>query len=132
MTDKELINTECESASRKTPSWFKLFPKELIDATGIRELEHFDDEEKKDLIYAIARATIDALLYFDSKCKDQSYHMHDGSRLYRTLFGLYKQNIDQAFIDLEERIRNGKKGGRPKKETYWEELDRIAKESTDE
>ena len=103
----------------KSPSWFKLYPEELINATGIREIESFDQEEINDMLFNFAEATVDALLYFDCKSNNRASpeSIGHGSRLYRTLFNIYQRNIDEAFRALKDRIMNGKKGGRPRKET---------------
>ena len=109
MSKEVYYDVEIEPKYR-APAWFKLYPKELIDATGIREFNLFDNAEKQEAIYAVGAATIEALLYYELKATGEEIdsELYD-SRPYKTILSMYKRNIDAAFSDLLRRIRAGGK-----------------------
>lgn len=116
MSNDTYDNDEHTSYTGK-PSWFKIFPKEIIDIIGLQDFDNFSETETEEAIYTVGAATIDALRYYLHKSGDSdSVGSLDDSRQYKTILMLYIKHIAKAFTDYQERVENGRKGGRPKKE----------------
>ena len=93
-------------------SWFKLFlhQKPMMDAVP-------DD--------VLGRAVKGAMAYFENGEQTQL------DTVEQLLFLMFKPYIDEAQADYQKKSENGKKGGRPKKQTKPEVISENQKEATE-
>ena len=103
------------------PQWFKLWGIKYYEDMLVEDIEELypTDSEKIKYFAEIGKAFVNAINYYVNH-NEESYltyifddHIKDGKRLFMSL----KRDINQSYRDYEARVENGKKGGRPPKET---------------
>lgn len=99
------------------PQWYKLWGDKYADALDI---EHIDEdltpEEKEELFYEVGKAFINSLFYFKQHDEANYSYYKPSTRDGRILWNALKRDIDQSYRDYDLRVKNGAKGGRPKKD----------------
>ena len=100
------------------PQWFKLWVEKYATALDIDNLDtDLNPKEKDELFKNVGIAFINALFYFlyrvdvESEIWEYKPKTRDG----RILWNALKRDIDQSYRDYEMRVKNGAKGGRPRK-----------------
>ena len=100
------------------PQWFKLWVEKYATALDIDNLDtDLNPKEKDELFKNVGIAFINALFYFlyrvdvESEIWEYKPKQRDG----RILWNALKRDIDQSYRDYEMRVKNGCKGGRPRK-----------------
>lgn len=114
--DPDCRETNIESGR---PQWFKLWGEKYADALDIENLDaDLNQKEKQLLFQEVGKAFINALFYFMANAQDKTQYSsyRPQTRDGRILWNALKRDIDQSFRDYEQRVRNGAKGGRPKKQ----------------
>lgn len=117
MTDPFMYDGEEIPAGR--PQWFKLWGCKYADALDLENLDlDLSAKEKERLFSEIGKAFINALFYFQTYAFDKreycTYKLN--TRDGRIIWNALKRDIDASYNDYKERVQNGRKGGRPKKE----------------
>lgn len=123
INDSELYMWDSDYIDGRVPPWFKLWGQKYGD---ILDLDNIDEEyqgiDKELLFKDMGKAFINALLYFHDFARGQvnedgfsyrSYKMdtRDGRHIYNAL----KRDIEASYKDYQDSIKNGHKGGRPRK-----------------
>ena len=107
------------SIEQGRPQWFKLWAEKYADALDIENLDaDLSQAEKQVLFQEVGKAFINALFYFMANAQDKSQYSsyRPSTRDGRILWNALKRDVDQSYRDYYERVRNGAKGGRPRKE----------------
>lgn len=109
----------------KRPIWYHLFAEDLYHILDVENLDSDPDfvnnpRRKDQLFNDLGRALLNSLIYF------KDYYEYGGedpqaeypieSRDGRIVYNALKRGIVYSYEEYEERVENGKKGGRPLKE----------------
>ena len=99
------------------PKWFKLWVEKYATALDIENLDDdLDPEEKSELFEEVGMAFINSLFYFLGHDKGRWSEYKPQTRDGRIIWNSLKRDIDQSYRDYDQRVINGAKGGRPKKD----------------
>lgn len=120
MSDLNTWNEYCDGdTSTGRPQWYKLWVEKYATALDIENLDDDLTQTEKDILFReIGKVFINSLFYFlghdEGKWSEYKPSTRDG----RILWNALKRDIDQSYRDYDLRVRNGAKGGRPKKELF--------------
>ena len=111
---KEIRGTEIEPGR---PQWYKFWVEKYATALDIENIDRdLDPEEKETLFYEVGKVFINSMFYFMTHDEGHWIEYKPRTRDSRILWNALKRDIDASYRDYDERVRNGKKGGRPRKE----------------
>lgn len=101
------------------PQWFKLWVEKYACALDIEHLDtDLTPKERERLFIELGKVFINGLFYFWGHDKGEYLYYKPSTRDGRILWNALKRDIDQSYRDYEQRVANGKKGGRPPKELF--------------
>ena len=103
------------------PQWFKMWCEKYADALDIKNLDtDLTQAEKKALFEDVGIAFINALFYFMYRVEvaQTIWSYKPRTRDGRILYNVLRRDIDSSYADYDKRVRDGKKGGRPKKQDF--------------
>lgn len=104
--------------SNGRPQWFKLWVEKYATALDIANIdEDLTPKEKNVLFREIGKVFINSLSYFMGHDEGRWSEYKPSTRDGRILWNALKRDIDQSYKDYDKRVKNGKTGGRPKKES---------------
>lgn len=113
-------NEYCDGElSTGRPQWFKVWCDKYATALDIENLDNdLTPKEKEKLFVEIGKVFINALFYFTEHDKTEYRIYKPSTRDGRILWNALKRDIDQSYKEYDLRVANGKKGGRPRKDTF--------------
>ncbi len=115
MLDEE-FNAYDEEQDAGRPTWFRCWCEKYANALDIYNLNNdLTQEERGQLFAEVGSVFANAMLYFLRHDEEYWRNYKPRTRDGRILWNLLKADIDKAYRDYAERVRNGKKGGRPPK-----------------
>lgn len=99
------------------PQWYKLWCEKYATALDIENLDtDLTQKEKNELFMEVGKVFINSLFYFMAHDENEYSYYKPHTRDGRILWNALKRDIDQSYRDYELRVKNGAKGGRPKKQ----------------
>lgn len=107
------------SIEQGRPQWFKIWAEKYADALDIEHLDEDLDAQEKDILFReVGKAFINSLFYFMANANEASQYSsyRPSTRDGRIIWNALKRDIDQSFRDYFQRVENGAKGGRPRKQ----------------
>lgn len=115
----EWNNAEAGEMANGRPQWFKLWVDKYTTALDIEHLdEDLTPKEKEKLFIEIGKVFVNCLFYFTGHDEGRWSEYKPGTRDGRILWNALKRDIDQSYRDYDNRVSNGHKGGRPKKQEF--------------
>lgn len=103
--------------SNGRPQWFKLWVDKYAAALDIENLDNDLTPKEKDVLFReVGKAFINSLFYFMGHDEGRWSEYKPGTRDGKILWNALRRDIDQSYRDYDLRVKNGAKGGRPKKD----------------
>ena len=98
------------------PTWVKLSIQKMIDFFEVETAEEVLDmvNDDPELLSEMGKVLFNLMLYGYNR---NNGYLQFNYRDMRSLFGLLRQDIDMSYANYYKLVENGKKGGRPKKDS---------------